>query len=75
MLPNSESTKRAENTFFIHTFQFGIWLSLLAREFKSEFEMRNHLIFVCVSVCVCVCVRKHMCTSNVFFSISYIPFI
>ena len=74
MLPNSESTKRAENTFFIHTFQFGIWLSLLAREFKSEFEMRksSHL---CVCVCVCVCVRKHMCTSNVFFSISYIPFI
>ena len=64
MLFNSEITKRAENTFFIHIFQFGIWLSLLAREFKSEFEMRKSsahrtclkcLRCVCVCVCVCVC--------------------
>ena len=68
MLFNSEITKRAENTFFIHIFQFGIWLSLLAREFKSEFEMRKSsahrtclkcLRCVCVCACVFVCVHVY----------------
>lgn len=69
---NSESTKRAENRFFIHTFQFGIWLSLLARKFKSEFEMRkssaHRACLKCLGGCVCVCVL-----ATFFFSINYIP--